>query len=92
MTNENDNIGDTLREFYAMFGIPDEGPPEEFNVTALISVGRMLEYGNFDDKLYDKADELLKKVPEAIDEIEKVIKGKNRFIAGSKNCRIMAVL
>ena len=40
------------------------------------SVGQMLESENFDGELYDKADELLKKVPEAIDEIEKVIKGR----------------
>lgn len=38
------------------------------------SVGRMLKSGNFDDELQDEADKLLKKVPEAIDEIEKVIK------------------
>jgi len=40
------------------------------------SVGRMLRSENFDDELHDKADDLLKKVPEAIDEIEKVIKGR----------------
>lgn len=38
------------------------------------SIGQMLKSEKFDDKLYDKAEELLKKVPEAIDEIEKVIK------------------
>lgn len=38
------------------------------------SVGRMLSSGNFDEELFNQADELLKKVPEAIDEIEKVIK------------------
>ncbi|MFA5240062.1 MAG: hypothetical protein WC476_10210 [Phycisphaerae bacterium] len=37
-------------------------------------VGRMLNYENFNDELHDEADKLLKKVPEAIDEIEKVIK------------------
>jgi len=40
------------------------------------SVGQMLKSENFDDGLHDKADDLLKKVPEAIDEIEKVIKGR----------------
>ncbi|HBG77542.1 MAG TPA: hypothetical protein DDW84_01655 [Phycisphaerales bacterium] len=40
------------------------------------SVGQMLNSENFNDELYDKADDLLKKVPEAIDEIEKVIKGR----------------
>jgi len=40
------------------------------------SVGEMLESGNFDDKLENEADELLEKVPKAIDEIEKVIKGR----------------
>ena len=38
------------------------------------SVGRMLEFGNFDDELHDKADELLKKVPDAINKIEEAIK------------------
>jgi len=37
MTNKNDIIGNTLRDFYAMFGMADEGPPEEFNVTNFIS-------------------------------------------------------
>jgi tetratricopeptide (TPR) repeat protein len=40
------------------------------------SVGKMLKSENFDDDLHDKADELLEKVPEAIDEIEKAIKGR----------------
>jgi len=39
-------------------------------------VGRMFKSEHFDDELHDKADKLLKKVPEAIDEIEKVIKGR----------------
>jgi cytochrome c556 len=39
-------------------------------------VGRMFKSEHFDDELDDKADKLLKKVPEAIDEIEKVIKGR----------------
>ena len=38
------------------------------------SVGQMLKSENFDEELHDKADELLKKVPEAINKIEKVIK------------------
>lgn len=38
------------------------------------SVGQMLSYGSFNDKLHDEADELLKKVPEAITQIEEVIK------------------
>ena len=33
MTNENDIIGDTLRKFYAVFGMPDEGSPPDVNVT-----------------------------------------------------------
>ena len=40
------------------------------------SVGQMLNSGNFDEKLHDEADKLLEKVPEAIDEIEKAIKGR----------------
>ena len=35
MTNENDIIGGTLRDFYAMFGMPDEGPPSDVNITEL---------------------------------------------------------
>lgn len=38
------------------------------------SVARMLRSGRFDDKLHDKADELLEKIPKAIDEIEEAIK------------------
>ncbi len=37
-------------------------------------VGRMLSSERDDPELFDKADELLEKLPEAIDEIEKVIK------------------
>jgi tetratricopeptide (TPR) repeat protein len=48
------------------------------------SVGRMLKSGNFDDKLCDKAEELLKKVPEAIDEIEKVIKERIGLLQGAE--------
>jgi hypothetical protein len=36
MTNENDITGDTLRKFYAVFGMPDEGPPPDINVTILL--------------------------------------------------------
>ncbi|MCK5173002.1 MAG: hypothetical protein KAR47_06395 [Planctomycetes bacterium] len=43
MTTEKDIIGDTLRNFYAVFGMPDEGPSEEFDVTALISAGHVPE-------------------------------------------------
>jgi len=35
MTNENNIIGNTLRKFYAAFGMPDEGPPPDVNVTEL---------------------------------------------------------
>ena len=38
------------------------------------SVGRMLSYGSFNDKLHNEADELLKKIPEAINQIEEAIK------------------
>jgi Zn-dependent M32 family carboxypeptidase len=38
------------------------------------SVSQMLNSGRFDDELYDKADELLEKIPKAIDEIEEAIK------------------
>lgn len=38
------------------------------------SVARMLRSGRFDDELHDKADELLEKIPKAMDEIEKAIK------------------
>lgn len=33
MNRPNDNIGDLLRDFYGTFGMPDEGPPPDFNVT-----------------------------------------------------------
>jgi hypothetical protein len=36
MAASNDNVGDLLRHFYGMFGMPDEGPPQELNVTATI--------------------------------------------------------
>ncbi|MGD8786670.1 MAG: hypothetical protein PVJ60_04535 [Phycisphaerales bacterium] len=36
MTFSIDHIGDTLREFYAMYGTVDEGPPPNFNVTELL--------------------------------------------------------
>ncbi len=38
------------------------------------SVARMLRSGRFDKELHDKADELLEKIPKAIDEIDKAIK------------------
>jgi hypothetical protein len=34
MNGSEDSIGDLLREFYGTFGMPDEGPPSDFNVTA----------------------------------------------------------
>jgi hypothetical protein len=34
MNETDDSIGDLLREFYGTFGMPDEGPPPDFNVTA----------------------------------------------------------
>lgn len=37
MTTSVDNIGDTLREFYAVYGTVDEGPPPNVNVTELLS-------------------------------------------------------
>ena len=36
MTDFVDNVGDTLRQFYAMYGIDDEGPPPNVNVTELL--------------------------------------------------------
>lgn len=33
MSETEDNIGDLLRQFYATFGMPGEGPPPDFNVT-----------------------------------------------------------
>ena len=47
-------------------------------------VGRMFKSEHFDDELHDKADKLLKKVPEAIDEIEKVIKGRIGLLQKAK--------
>ncbi|MHC4395534.1 MAG: hypothetical protein ACYS1A_07740 [Planctomycetota bacterium] len=38
MKNKSDTIGNTLRKFYAKFGMPNEGPPEELNITALTGV------------------------------------------------------
>jgi len=37
MTIEDDIIGSTLCKFYAVFGMPDEGPPPDVNVTELLS-------------------------------------------------------
>jgi len=34
MNGSEDSIGDLLRDFYGTFGMPDEGPPSDFNVTA----------------------------------------------------------
>jgi hypothetical protein len=39
MTLSSDNVGDLLRDFYGTFGMPDEGPPPGFNVTATIGPG-----------------------------------------------------
>ena len=39
MSGSGDTIGDLLREFYGTFGMPDEGPPPEFNVTATFGSG-----------------------------------------------------
>ena len=36
MTNENDVIGNTLRKFYAVFGMPEEGPSPDFNITEML--------------------------------------------------------
>ena len=48
------------------------------------SVGKMLESGNFDDKLEKEADKLLEKVPEAINEIEKAIKRRIGLLQKAK--------
>jgi len=39
MESSRDQIGDLLREFYAVYGRPDEGPPPGVNVSALPGVG-----------------------------------------------------
>ena len=39
MTTSSDSIGDLLRDFYGAFGMPEEGPPPELNVTATIGAG-----------------------------------------------------
>jgi len=36
MKTQSDEIGGVLREFYSTYGIPGEGPPQDFNVTALL--------------------------------------------------------
>lgn len=36
METQSDEIGGVLREFYSTYGIPGEGPPQDFNVTALL--------------------------------------------------------
>ena len=33
MSASKDPVGDLLREFYDTFGMPDEGPPADLNVT-----------------------------------------------------------
>jgi len=40
----------------------------------IFKVQRVISSGKFDDRLYDKADELLEVIPKAIDEIERAIK------------------
>ena len=37
MTTGNDVVGDLLRDFYRVFGMPSEGPPRELNVTETIA-------------------------------------------------------
>jgi len=39
MPRSNDNVGDLLREFYGVFGMPEEGPPPGFDVTAMVGAG-----------------------------------------------------
>jgi hypothetical protein len=36
METQSDEIGNILREFYNTYGMPGEGPPQDFNVTALL--------------------------------------------------------
>ena len=36
MESQNDEIGDILREYYMTYGMPGEGSPQDFNVTALL--------------------------------------------------------
>ena len=36
MSVPSDNIGDLLRRFYAMYGMPDEGPPAGLDVTQIV--------------------------------------------------------
>jgi hypothetical protein len=33
-----DDVGNLLRDFYAAYGLTDEGPPAEFNVSALVGI------------------------------------------------------
>lgn len=37
MNHSIDNVGDTLRQFYTMYGTADEGPPPNVNVTELLN-------------------------------------------------------
>jgi hypothetical protein len=47
-------------------------------------VGKMLSRREFNDELHDKADALLKKIPEAVDEIEEAIKGRIGLLQKAK--------
>lgn len=47
-------------------------------------VARVLNSGKFDDKLFDSADELFEKITEAINEIEKAIKGRIGLLQEAK--------
>ncbi len=38
MTSSSDQLGSVLREFYAVFGMPNEGPPPNVDVTSLIGL------------------------------------------------------
>lgn len=38
MSQNTDELGDLLREFYLIYGVPNEGPPAEFNVGSMIGI------------------------------------------------------
>jgi hypothetical protein len=38
MTASKDQLGDVLRRFYGSYGVPNEGPPADLNVSALFPV------------------------------------------------------
>jgi hypothetical protein len=38
VTSSSDQLGSVLREFYAVFGMPNEGPPPNVDVTSLIGL------------------------------------------------------